>query len=148
MLTLSGRPRFLAQHAVQISDYLQCTRAHSTHAETKGNWEFRTCDFILPKITVFTVRVQHKDRDLSLEVGIVTVSGGRRPKTSIRALYISSAVPSKNFPQPATNRVSPIHNVNITRKNCLLIQFYKVCTCQTITIVFVVSAHKGGTFFN
>lgn len=36
-----------------------------------------------------------------------TVSGGSRPRTSIRALYISSAVPSKNFPQPATNKVSP-----------------------------------------
>lgn len=37
----------------------------------------------------------------------VTVSGGRRPRISIKALCICSAVPSKNFPQPATNRVSP-----------------------------------------
>lgn len=32
---------------------------------------------------------------------------------STKALYISSAVPSKNFPQPATNRVSPEHNQKI-----------------------------------
>lgn len=45
--------------------------------------------------------------DIVYEVYIITVSGGRRPRTSIRALCICSAVPSKNLPQPATNRVSP-----------------------------------------
>lgn len=39
---------------------------------------------------------------------VITVSGGRCPRISIRALCICSAVPSKNFPQPATNRVSPV----------------------------------------
>lgn len=38
---------------------------------------------------------------------VCTVLGSRLPRISIRALYISSAVPSKNLPQPATNRVSP-----------------------------------------
>lgn len=39
---------------------------------------------------------------------IFTVSGGRRPRISNKALYICSAVPSKNLPHPATNSVSPV----------------------------------------
>lgn len=38
---------------------------------------------------------------------MLTVSLGNDPKISISALYICSAVPSKNLPQPATKRVSP-----------------------------------------
>lgn len=43
----------------------------------------------------------------TIRVHILTVSGGRHPRISIKALYICSAVPSKNLPQPATNSVSP-----------------------------------------
>ena len=39
-----------------------------------------------------------------------TVSVGRDDNTSIRAWCICCAVPSKNFPQPPTNKVSPIHD--------------------------------------
>ncbi len=73
----------------------------------------------------------NKSKDFSLDGGTVTVSGGRRPKISIRALYISSAVPSKNFPQPAMNRVSPVYNVDI--KTGLLIPF--VIICQAVKIM-------------
>lgn len=38
---------------------------------------------------------------------IQTVSSGRAPSVSIKALYICSGVPSKNLPQPAAKRVSP-----------------------------------------
>lgn len=37
----------------------------------------------------------------------LTVSFGKAARTSIRFLYICSAVPSKNRPQPPTNKVSP-----------------------------------------
>ena len=40
-----------------------------------------------------------------------TVVGGRLPKTSIKAWCISFAVPSKNLPQPDTNRVSPVWKI-------------------------------------
>lgn len=42
----------------------------------------------------------------------LTVSGGREERTSHRAWYISCAVPSKNFPHPPTNSVSPAHTVS------------------------------------
>lgn len=45
---------------------------------------------------------------------IFTVSGGRRPRISIKALYISSAVPSKNLPHPATNSVSPVQEKDMS----------------------------------
>lgn len=45
---------------------------------------------------------------------IFTVSGGRRPRISIKALYICSAVPSKNLPHPATNSVSPVQEKDMS----------------------------------
>ena len=35
------------------------------------------------------------------------MSAGKDERTSIRAWYICFAVPSKNFPHPPTNSVSP-----------------------------------------
>ncbi len=47
-------------------------------------------------------------------------------------LYTShQQVPSKNFPQPAMNRVSPVYNVDI--KTGLLIPF--VIICQAVKIM-------------
>lgn len=44
---------------------------------------------------------------LGLSRGALTVSFGKAPRIWVRLVYICSAVPSKNFPQPPTNSVSP-----------------------------------------
>lgn len=53
---------------------------------------------------------------LHMNYVIFTVSGGRRPRISIKALYICSAVPSKNLPHPATNSVSPVQEKDMSRR--------------------------------
>lgn len=45
-------------------------------------------------------------KDISFQ-RFLTVSSGNDPSTSHSALYICSGVPSKNFPQPPINSVSP-----------------------------------------
>lgn len=45
---------------------------------------------------------------------IFTVSGGRDPRICIKDLYMSSAVPSKNLPHPATNNVSPVQDKDMS----------------------------------
>lgn len=59
-------------------------------------------------VNVFTLSDFFQTLYMKLNEVVITVAGGRRPRISIRALCICSAVPSKNFPQPATNRVSPV----------------------------------------
>ena len=52
--------------------------------------------------------MRHRRPQLNLkQAGVHTVWSGSTPRTFTRARYISSAVPSKNLPQPPTNRVSP-----------------------------------------
>jgi hypothetical protein len=40
-------------------------------------------------------------------INSLTVAVGNFPRISINAWYICSSVPSKNFPQPDKNNVSP-----------------------------------------
>lgn len=58
-------------------------------------------------VSGYHIKSQVNTHIFDLHGATFTVSGGRRPRISIKALYICSAVPSKNLPQPATNNVSP-----------------------------------------
>lgn len=56
---------------------------------------------------------------------VFTVWSGKCDNVLINALYISLALPSKNFPQPPVNNVSPVRRKNYA--SVLLMFYFEFC---------------------
>ena len=80
-------------------------------------------EFIFPHTVLehhmATLTVHLRIKVLIILTVVHTVSGGRFPRMSIKALYISGGRPSKNFPHPATKSVSPGSELQHLSENVL-----------------------------
>lgn len=77
------------------------------------------------------------------DLHVITVFPGNLDSIVTRAEYIMSGVPSKNFPHPPTNRVSPV-NIHITAMKytkiqpilILMIFSFSSFTCKHLPVNF------------
>ena len=96
---------YLVLHVQHTSDCLVSTHAHNKLAARSERRRKRK----------FLHSCTHH-----MQLQWYTVSRGSFPNISISALYICSAVPSKNLPQVAVNSVSPTKKIHRCIQSCSL----------------------------